>query len=554
MDQATLAIYGARAAELCEEYRASHPQSLCDSIKAFFIPGGPTADIGSGSGRDTAWLNDNGYPCTGYDASAEMLQCARTFYPACQFEQDSLPNLRTIEKDSVANILCSGVLMHLRREELITAVLNIARILKPDGRLILSYRPSTSIGDREPDGRLYTTIQPGKLILLLESAGLRVAVSGTQPDAHRPDIQWNVIVAEKAPENHVRGLERIQSILVQDAKTATYKLALIRAFCLISRTQANLVQWQKGDVYVPMRAVARQWLSLYWPLLTAPTFIAQTRGEAKDADRRVAFRPAIERLAAEHGPGVLWAVVRDIEINPSKYKPALKVIANTVRTGPVTYTGTVRSPVFEFFLKLPGSLILHSQDTLGWIRVPEDIWMDICRFDHWIEDSVIMRWAELTEQMNGGLTMPQIIPYLLTTPGDQRDTQNIHDLIVGINQPLTCVWSGERLSIDLHIDHAIPFSVWRNNDYWNLLPCNPQVNLNKRDRLPAQSLIDKRADCIIEYWRLYRSQYIHRFDQQLGDSFACTPGSPSWEREAIAGFKEAVQRITFTRGLGEWQP
>ncbi|KVO67988.1 hypothetical protein WJ79_26935 [Burkholderia ubonensis] len=34
-----------------------------------FAPAGRTADIGCGAGRDVAWLNANGVPAVGHDAS-----------------------------------------------------------------------------------------------------------------------------------------------------------------------------------------------------------------------------------------------------------------------------------------------------------------------------------------------------------------------------------------------------------------------------------------------------------------------------------------------------
>jgi hypothetical protein len=59
-----------------------------------------------------------------------------------------------------------------------------------------------------------------------------------------------------------------------------------------------------------------------------------------------------------------------------------------------------------------------------------------------------------------------------------------------------CVWSGKRVS-GYDIDHIIPFSVWKNNDLWNLLPAQKQLNQQKRDRIPAGELIEKRSDLIM---------------------------------------------------------
>jgi SAM-dependent methyltransferase len=246
MDQQTLALYNQHAADLCARYRRIAPDGLYDLIRAWFHAGAATADIGCGSGRDVAWLTDHGFAAVGYDASPAMLAEARAAYPTIDVRTGALPDLATIPDDTYANILCAATLMHVPRTDIITAVLNLARILRPAGRMILAYRASTSTDEREPDGRLYTSLPTGKLTLLLESAGLHTLHTTTLPDATRPTITWHTLVVERSPLDVARGLERIQAVLAQDRKVATYKFALIRALCAISRTQAHLAQWHAG--------------------------------------------------------------------------------------------------------------------------------------------------------------------------------------------------------------------------------------------------------------------------------------------------------------------
>ncbi|WP_418156223.1 HNH endonuclease domain-containing protein [Pseudomonas aeruginosa] len=50
-----------------------------------------------------------------------------------------------------------------------------------------------------------------------------------------------------------------------------------------------------------------------------------------------------------------------------------------------------------------------------------------------------------------------------------------------------CTWSGRPLNQRFAVDHAIPFSLWANNDLWNLLQVDQQVNANKSDKLPSGS-------------------------------------------------------------------
>jgi SAM-dependent methyltransferase len=196
VDRETLQAYERGAAEIAARHRAITPAELHRLILSVFHPAQPTADIGCGCGRDVAWLTRHGFPAAGYDASEQMLRAAREFYPEQAFHCDSLPDLPTVPDQAFANVLCSGVLMHLPREHLASSVLTLARILKPGGRLVLSYRESRSGSEREPDGRLFTPIPPGELTVLLEAAGFRV-VSTRQHDSERSHVDWNVLVAEK---------------------------------------------------------------------------------------------------------------------------------------------------------------------------------------------------------------------------------------------------------------------------------------------------------------------------------------------------------------------
>jgi CRISPR/Cas system Type II protein with McrA/HNH and RuvC-like nuclease domain len=53
----------------------------------------------------------------------------------------------------------------------------------------------------------------------------------------------------------------------------------------------------------------------------------------------------------------------------------------------------------------------------------------------------------------------------------------------------------------IHIDHAIPFTLWRDNSLWNLLPADEKVNNNKRDKLPNENLMNRRRDAVIQNWQ-----------------------------------------------------
>ena len=70
-----------------------------------------------------------------------------------------------------------------------------------------------------------------------------------------------------------------------------------------------------------------------------------------------------------------------------------------------------------------------------------------------------------------------------------------------------CVWTEQPLGQRFDVDHAIPFSLWGNNDLWNLLPAAPGVNNEKRDCLPTHEILRRQRDRMIGYWSLIREAH-----------------------------------------------
>jgi trans-aconitate methyltransferase len=79
MDRLTLAAYDKDAAAFAKDWHEQPaPRDLQAIVARFFVKGGISADIGCGSGREVAWLNANGFPADGFDASEGLLAQARS--------------------------------------------------------------------------------------------------------------------------------------------------------------------------------------------------------------------------------------------------------------------------------------------------------------------------------------------------------------------------------------------------------------------------------------------------------------------------------------------
>ena len=113
MDRQTFDAYENTARQFADNWHAQPVgDDLHEAVLKYF-QSGPTADIGCGSGRDTAWLTANRFPAIGIDPSEGLLAEARRRYPELEFRCAALPELTGMADDTFANVLCETVIMHL---------------------------------------------------------------------------------------------------------------------------------------------------------------------------------------------------------------------------------------------------------------------------------------------------------------------------------------------------------------------------------------------------------------------------------------------------------
>ena len=160
MDATTLAAYDSNAAAYAADWLAQEPpEDMYALLRAHFAPG-PTADVGCGAGRDTAWLAANGLAARGYDASAGLLAQARAAHPGLRFDQASLPELAGVARGAFQNVLCETVIMHLPLAQVGPSTRSLLALLRPGGTLYLSWRVTDDADKRDPAGRLYAAFDP----------------------------------------------------------------------------------------------------------------------------------------------------------------------------------------------------------------------------------------------------------------------------------------------------------------------------------------------------------------------------------------------------------
>jgi SAM-dependent methyltransferase len=172
MDLETLAAYDRGADAFAKEWLEQPPAAdLHAAVLEYFRPG-RTADVGCGSGRDAAWLSENGFPATGYDPSEGLLRIARDRFPKIAFVLAALPELAGVGENTFENVLCETIIMHLAAAEIASSVHKLLAVLVPDGTLYLSWRVTPDADARDKSGRLYGSFDADLVRGALASANI----------------------------------------------------------------------------------------------------------------------------------------------------------------------------------------------------------------------------------------------------------------------------------------------------------------------------------------------------------------------------------------------
>jgi SAM-dependent methyltransferase len=564
MDQPTSAFYDRYATDLAARYEAAQ-SGVSKYFPVAFAAGGRILDVGAGSGRDMAELARQGYQVYGLEPSAAMRAAAVQAHPELS-ERLVAAALPAIGEPFGAGflfdgVLCSAVLMHVPDAELFDAVFALRKQLRPNGRLLLSLplaRDDVLDGDRDKDGRLFQNYAPDAIKLLLERLGFQQIGRWDSDDSlGRSGMRWYTVLFELRVGGAARAVDQIEGILNRDKKEATYKLALFRALAELALKEPRCVRWRaEGMVGVPLRRIAEKWFRYYWPIFASERFVPQSRSEGAGSAKQLKFRSAMSALMAPYqGEGMhggLCAWQQDVAGHRLRADQAqaleacLRVIEAAVREGPVRHSGLSSDAGAVFSYEPEERLVL----------MRSELWHELSLLGHWVSDAVVLRWASLTESFaqRQHISAGDALPLLLAVPEPTRRTQLARQVFEqgGASE---CVWSRKVLSPKWAVDHVIPFSLWGNNDLWNLMPVDEKVNGSKSDKLPSAELLRSRQPQIIEHWRLLREALPQPFDAQASHLLGRTLSGPlNWEQELFARMREAVELTAMQRGVERWEP
>lgn len=625
----TLQYYDRSAAKEAARYESLAATRLDDVLARWVPRGSCVLELGCGSGRDARKMAARGAFVMATDGSPAMIAEAERLRKeavakaeasgrsesttaglrALRFQPLTLPptvssgdtasssgdsssdrKLRTTE-EALAHLGASspfdavvaiGVLQHLGDAALYDTALFLDAVLTDTGVLVLAV-PENHAGPTAVDPRYYSNQPAAAYSALLSRFGFEEVFVERTTNTGAPGLlcTWVTMVLVRAA-GRLKAERRLLGVLEDDRKTATYKLALLRAVADINIAAPHRVRFQRLDdptaavrnlepelAAIPFSIVIERWLEYYWRLTygaDAPRQIVRGRVlgfEASLETLRALYKNDWWHFRSDYYGGVLdrdpfsfeRTVPPDLALKQAAFRAVVQDLADTIKKGPVTYSGNAAGLGTKLFATTrvasgkwaltPAGLAEHFGDLL----FPAPLWKELLHSAPWFVNTVILEWARLSSQFsarvgtgNTGLhATADILARLLPDDAPTRDTLLAAEVYRNAKD-LRCVWSGRPIQAKtLAVDHMIPWARTHCNDLWNLLPADRTVNGRKSDKLPSVLLLDRRRDELIRAWRLLEARHSALFRAQIENSIV-RRGLPAvhWETPLF----DAVLRTT----------
>lgn len=361
----------------------------------------------------------------------------------------------------------------------------------------------------------------------------------------------------------------INKIIERDSKVSTYKFALLRGVIEIILENSPFITFSGRRAHIPTGLLVEKWLLYYYPILESSFNIPQIYGTVNLAFE-VQLKQFIKSYAEIGGFSTFYNDLKNKGIPSdlqSEFISLAKRIRHTITRMPMRYIGrSINNEFYSIFNFTSGSKIIVSKvidrefliNNFGTFSIPYDYYEAFQMLGSFIngQDSILFKWAEFSVNASGKqLSIDQVINKVLKNPITERDvaeSKQIYKAILGNKGKVYCVWTGKQIR-KYDIDHMIPFSVWKNNDLWNLLPSQATINNYKRDKIPAVSLIEKRKDLILYYWNMVNEYQPFRFKKEIQVALLGNKTYDFWQDTAIQQLQKRCGYLISNRGYEEWQ-
>ncbi len=365
------------------------------------------------------------------------------------------------------------------------------------------------------------------------------------------------------PDDGSGALARIRHIAVNDSKSSTYKLALLRTLVRIADAHPGAVcDRSEGRVAISLGLVALYWIRLFKRLLDADLQQNSNTGKGLGFVTQQGWQPLAQLKADDFAIGALFVGEQALALQ--------QLFADTIKTmqeGPVTfiYQGDKQNRLFTIERALrrksSQSVLLDRAffDSFGLFTLSEEMWNSLRSYGCWIEPLLVQQWIAQMKRFQRNIVANHSLDYYheaLIWLEREHDTARVRqrvDALARGGHAIRSVWSGHPLQ-SYQVDHCLPFAYWPNNDLWNLLPASVQENGSKSDRVPSRPRLSNARAHILDWWQLAWSG--EREQQQFFiEAHLSLPNIPRDCRNHEEVFESMQDQILGVRQrlqVGEW--
>ncbi len=374
----------------------------------------------------------------------------------------------------------------------------------------------------------------------------------------------------------------LQSVLGKDSTDTTYKYALLRAMIEISdEYDHQLISISDKEVVFPFGLIIEKWLFYYYPIIEAGLPQRNGANPNDPKSQKIVFRSELENLIERYKEkGGYHAFVRDYRSarmigSDELFVNLIKKLKRTIADYPMKHLGYSHYKkhyqiVFPHkdWNRLTHRLLKSSIDSEFLIRNMGQYSIDRNFYDIFQliggfingTDAVVYQWAKFSAKAVDGLgvTVNQALQSILASPDVDRNVTHARRFFLEVanTNSLNCIWSGKEVHKEnLAIDHVIPFSLWGNNDLWNLLPTDSLINGKKGDKIPDPEFVYQCRESISESWLNLNEQFADSFGREMRVSLVGVKEQDSNDGWVDTGLDALINKCEYlidVKGFQSW--
>lgn len=323
----------------------------------------------------------------------------------------------------------------------------------------------------------------------------------------------------------LNSLIKINKIIERDSLSSSYKLALLKGTIFVVNKFDHFIKFEDEKAKLPFYFLVEQWFFDYLPFVYNNIKQQTNEKKAQILNKKIEnlYNQLFDTFKSEtvlnwkEIYSVIYHKYHKNKLNNKQKEVLLKLfkeIRMTIKNNPMKYIGDDH---YEIFFDISNTKINSlNYEEFGTFCIKQDIYNVFKYLGYNLIglNTILTRWIDFTMKINPHMKKNQIFNYMLyEVQNILRDTRHIRDFFN--NKIIECVWSGKKITHDdFDVDHIIPFSLYFNNDLWNLMPSDKKINNKKRDKIPTPNLIKKRANKIIYYWQKYQENFPYFLKQR----------------------------------------